>query len=324
MLQSSCNHTFKNGLDFIISHFVGQHIWPRRISANGVYFKDPVYSEGDALRIFAQSGLVDCRINAYAPLAERWNNYISQPPSLLFFDIDVKRYLNFVLTRIKSALGGVPSVIETSEGHYHILQPVAAPTLEDLYFEMDQPSNTFLRFVEQYLSNGYSDPNNHPNFNSCMLRLPGSIRENGYRVRVEQEWNGEKVSIFPLLEPFTIYLAESITPQICNNFKIPSGPRIYRWIERFLRIPIEDRRQLVMGIIFSPYLMNIRQLSHDHAYQLIMEWFDKCNSLRPLQGNYKNIVKYHLKYVQRRGYRPLSLYNLKRRNEHLYNLVAER
>lgn len=318
-LQSQSN-PIKDGLDFIKSRLVDQHIWPRRISANGVYFKDLCYSEIDALRIFAQGGNRDCRINAYPPPTKQWNDYLLRSPSLLFFDIDEKKYLNYILKRIHDIIGGIPSVIETSEGHYYLLQQILSPTLEDLYFEADEPSNTFLKFAPRYLSNGYSDLDNHPNFNSCMLLLPGSIRENGYQVRVVSNSNPNRVSIFPLLEPFTISLAESATPQICN-FKI-SGPRIYRWIERLLRIPIEDGRELVIGIIFSPYLMNVRQLSHDYAYQIIMEWLDKCNSLRPLQGNYKNIVKYHLKYVQKRGYRPLSLDNLKKRNGCLYNLLS--
>jgi hypothetical protein len=40
--------------------------------------------------------------------------------------------------------------------------------------QFDQPSQTFLKFAAQFLSNHKSDTNNDPGFRSCLLRIPGS------------------------------------------------------------------------------------------------------------------------------------------------------
>jgi hypothetical protein len=40
--------------------------------------------------------------------------------------------------------------------------------------QFDQPSQAFLKFAAQFLSNRKSDTFNNPVFKSCLLRIPGS------------------------------------------------------------------------------------------------------------------------------------------------------
>jgi hypothetical protein len=51
---------------------------------------------------------------------------------LLVLEVDEPINLDLILKRIDRLIDGHPSVLETSPGHYHIIQPVAEP-LADLF-----------------------------------------------------------------------------------------------------------------------------------------------------------------------------------------------
>jgi hypothetical protein len=158
-----------------------------------------------------------------------------------------------------------------------------------------------------------TDPNHNPTFGSCMLRIPGTINsKNSREVRVTQQWDRKRPSIFPLLDPFTDYIMESefsLKPKI--NYKIPSDMYTIKWIERLLQTPVEDGREVAVRFILSPYLMNIRKLSYEQAFEIITKWLDKCRDRRRLDFNSRNIVRYGLNYANKSGYHPLSLQNVK-------------
>jgi hypothetical protein len=68
-----------------------------------------------------------------------------------------------------------PTVLWSGKG-VHIWQPVESIILEQesKFAQFDRPSQTFLKFAAQYLSNHKSDTNNNPAFKSCLLRVPDS------------------------------------------------------------------------------------------------------------------------------------------------------
>ena len=78
-----------------------------------------------------------------------------------------------------------------------LLQPIECPILEQIeqfqkykinnYFFISQE---FLRFAEDYLSNGKADKNNYPSFKSCQIRIPGSINS---QIRVLISKNSSKM-----------------------------------------------------------------------------------------------------------------------------------
>jgi hypothetical protein len=94
---------------------------------------------------------------------------------------------------IEQTLRGKPSVLWSGNG-VHIYQPVEAVVLEQesKFAQFDQPSQTFLKFAAQFLSNHKSDTNNNPAFKSCLLRIPGSYNskyvEQNKEVKVIQCW----------------------------------------------------------------------------------------------------------------------------------------
>jgi hypothetical protein len=124
-------------------------------------------------------------------------------------------------------LGGKPSMLWSGNG-IHICQPVEAAVLEQesQFALFDQPSQTFLKFAAQFLSNHKSDINSNPAFRSCLLRIPGSynskyIEQNKgtTEIKVIQCWDGFRPKINPLYYHFYIYLADRKLKEISNMRK---------------------------------------------------------------------------------------------------------
>ena len=321
------DNKIKNGLDFTLSHFE-EPLFPRMISTyksqiNKPY-QFPVSSKEEITNAFADSNFVDCRINAYPCLTD-YKDVPRYKPDLLFIDLDRNdpRFKNRIdrsfqnalyntLKNIKEKLNGNPTILETGGG-YHIYQPVYCPTaLENIieFNNFDRPSEQFLRFAKDNLSNGKSDKQNNPSFRSCLLRIPGSINSKyGNKVRIVQKWNGHRPLISrDFIEEFRIYLIQKkidlenkrhkmINERIKNNtHNINSS--YYEWIDQLLllKIPIEDFRKLVVDLVLAPYLINIKKLSYSDSYQIIKDWLDKCNDLKRLD-NYRNFVEYRIPYA---------------------------
>ena len=135
---------------------------------------------------FIDSHFIDCQISAYPSLID-FKDVPRYKPDFLFIDLDKNNFdterkfqnaLYNTLRNIKEKLDGEPSVLFTGGG-YHIYQPVYCPTaLENIpeFQKFDKPSQEFLRFAKDNLSNGKADKNNNPSFRSCLLRIPGSYR----------------------------------------------------------------------------------------------------------------------------------------------------
>jgi hypothetical protein len=113
---------------------------------------------------------------------------------------------------IEQTLRGKPSLLWSGNG-VHICQPVEVVVLkqESKFAIFDQPSQTFLRFAAQFLSNHKSDTNNNPAFKSCLFRIPGSYNskyiEQNNEVKIIQSWNGFRPKANSLYYHFYIYLA---------------------------------------------------------------------------------------------------------------------
>jgi hypothetical protein len=107
---------------------------------------------------------------------------------LLFIDLDYSDFtskkslqiaLNKILKNIKKLdNNNAPPTVFWSGNGYHIIIPVYCPTeLEHIqeFQEFDNPSERFLRFAKDILSNNRADKSNNPSFRSCLLRIPNSF-----------------------------------------------------------------------------------------------------------------------------------------------------
>jgi Primase X len=312
---------------------------------------------------------LDCRINAY-PYYVGFDGINRQPPNFIFIDIDrclFKTDKEFWLAvektyqNMNDILGGgaKPTSIWTGNG-VHIYQPVEAVVLEQesLFANFDQPSQTFLKFAAQYLSNHKSDANNNPAFRSCLLRIPGShnakciqqqnnggIADSSTEIKIIQRWDGFRPKINPILYQFYIYLADAKIKEInsvqqlqrkkeryhiaINNNNNGNGGGFIQnnntisWIEKLLQTPIDDYRKNAISLILAPYLINIKKLSYGDALNVISSWLDKCRQLRRLDSNLGAVTKYMLKESIRNGRRPLKFETLKLKNKILYEMLRQ-
>jgi Primase X len=328
--------TIEEGLDFILSHFE-EPIWPRTIFTKTLGKQYTAYSRQEAIARFKQSNLLDCRINAYPDYTE-FKGINRQPPNFIFIDVDrclfgtEKEFWAAVKETSKNidrTLGGNPTVLWSGNG-VHICQPIEAMVLEqeDKFAQFDHPSQTFLRFAAQFLSNHKSDTANNPAFKSCLLRIPGSYNskyiEQNKEVKIIQRWDGFRPKASPLYYHLYIYLADRKLKEFNNmqrNQTENYQGNTISWIEKLLHTPIDDYRKNAVNLILAPYLINVRKVSYDVALNIINSWLGKCGELRQLDQDFNYMVRYALKYCAKNGNRPLKLDTLKRKNKPLYDVL---
>ena len=345
------------GLEFILSHFDESLLFPpRKIStykSNNKQFL--VRSKQEIINAFTNSNFVDCRINGYPSLID-YKGIQRHKPNFIFIDLD--RNNNFktdrsfqlalynTLKNIKEKLdsNAQPTVLETGGG-YHIYQPVYCPTaLENIteFQGFDRPSEQFLRFAKDNLSNGKADKQNNPSFKSCLLRIPGSINSKyNTKIKIIQKWNGYRPPIpREFIEEFRTYLIQKKIDEEAkqNRQKImllklkklnknATNDRnyYYQWIDKtILANPFPDCRKIIVDLILAPYLINIKKLSYEESYQIIREWLEKCNSLQKLD-NYSNFVNYRIHYAlktaaSKQQIGPMSFYKIKTDSRYCNNL----
>jgi non-catalytic primase subunit PriX-like protein len=296
------------------------------------------------MRAYEESNYVDCRINAY-PSYTSYKGIQRYPPNFIFADLDLslldsdqllERALISTLRIIRFKLNGFPTVIWTGNG-YHIYQPMDSVILEQYsQFEaFENPSLKFLRFAEHYLTSGKSDPSHNPSFRSCMLRVPGSFNskysEGKNKVRIIQKWDGYRPPINLLLDSFHVYLLDQkikevkLKKRIEQKFGFKEGERhSLSWIETLLQTPVSDFRKNAIGLILAPYLINIRKMSYEEAFQMLQDWLDKCNELRRLDPNFSYKIKYSLNAAIRKQQLPLKLTTLESKNKELYEMLVRK
>jgi hypothetical protein len=262
-------------------------------------------------------------------------------------DLDLRDYANEkdrldrglkrILRRIDKLTHGHPSVLWTGNG-YHIYQPMSGFILEEeerfarlVDSAGEDLTSRFMQFAEDFLTNKRGDPQHNPTVKSCLVRIPGTINSKcGQEVKVVQQWDGQRPAINYLLRDFRRWLIDEKIEERRQlnsrkaraNSQIINSTRTIWWIEKLLQTPIDDRRKYAIWHILVPYLINIRKLAGDEAYNTISDWLDKCNSLRRLDFNPNYIIRPNISRVKRGGYLPISLEKLKTECTYLHGIIA--
>jgi Primase X len=195
----------------------------------------------------------------------------------------------------------------------------------------------FLQFLEPYLSDNKADPEHyeHASFNNYLLRVPGSFNSKTHtQVKVVQKWNGVRPDTKYLYGDFLAYLVDKRK----EERKIEcDGPRfskrcsgqtstvtsIIDWIEKLLNRPLGDFRKYCIWRIFTPYLINIKKLSYDDAFNVLKDWLKECDKITPLDFNANDRIKTNLRAAIRVGYLPVSFNKLELEKKELYHLISK-
>jgi hypothetical protein len=111
-------------------------------------------------------------------------------------------------------------------------------------------------------------------------------------VRIIQRWDGNRPAINRILRDFRRYL---IQEKIDNNVAEGKWSRAANaktttpikrlWIEILLDTPIEDYRKYAIRRIIAPYLINVRKLAYDDAFNIMKNWLNNCDQIKPLDFN---------------------------------------
>jgi hypothetical protein len=360
--KSKIYQEIEKGLDFLLSHFNQDDLFPRTITTGKLNGKQvEVFSKQEILSYFQESNFIDCRVNGF-PSYTRYKEIPRYPPDFIFIDIDRSSFeddksfenaLSRTKKNIKEKLGGygaVPTINNSGNG-FHIIQPIECPILEEIeefrkYKGKGFPllSQEFLRFAEDYLSNGKADTNHHPSFKSCQIRVPGSINgkclDNRYKrflenikVKILQEWNGVRAPITrEFIEDLRTYLEQKVTDQEQEqeNHKTNQHQKYsniknqsFKWIEKLLKTPITDFRKNCLSLILAPYLINNKNLSYPESFDILIDWLHKCDSIRKLDFNSNYIVKIVLNTAIQKRIPPMRLKTLKNKNLELYNILQK-
>ena len=221
--NDNIHNEVKEGLDYILRHLDGYPSFPRNIMTKRLGHQIEVTNKETALIEYDHSNNLDCRIGAYSSFTG-YKGLNFTAPSLAFIDLDLNRFKDRkALDRVlANTLGNIrricdkskPTVLWTGNG-YHIYHPLSAFVLEGeqvfadfICKDLDMTSK-FMRFAEQYLTNGKQDPNHKPSVKNCLLRIPGTYNsKNRERVSIVQEWNGYKTPIQYILREFRRYLIQ--------------------------------------------------------------------------------------------------------------------
>lgn len=296
-------------------------------------------------KAYESANFVDCRVNAFPSYTE-YKGIQRYPPNFVFADLDASSFENSMLLRkslddtlrtIRLKINGSPTVLWTGNG-YHVYQPIDAVILEELsqFEQFENPSSKFLRFVERYLTNEKSDAAHNPSFKSCMLRIPGStnskceLRNN--TVEIIQKWDGYRPPISLLFESFHAYLIDQkynelkLQKRLQKRYGFNAGEpnNSVHWIEILLETPIDDYRKNTVGLILAPYLINIRGLPYDAAYEKIKDWLEKCNNKRHLDSNFDRLIKMALLIAIKKQRLPMKLATLGNKNNNLHLLLRKK
>jgi hypothetical protein len=371
--EISCPPTrveIEKSVDFILWHLEEPVIFPRKISTYKSENKQfEVQNKEDIIVAFKDSNFIDCRINAF-PILKDGGYTTTWTPNILFIDLDqsnfkslnaLKLALNKTLRNIKDKLSGnkddgkqntaEPTVLWSGNG-YHIIQPINCPILlENIqqFQKYEKPSQQFLRFAKDYLSNDKADRSNYPSFRSCLLRIPGSFNgkclsknetlENS-RVKIIQRCNGYRPLLVAseILYDFQTYLIQKkIDKQNYRqkmlklrkyNNNINSHNSFYYYYDciekKILANPFPDCRKIIVDLILAPYLIVIRNLSFEESYQIINEWLQKCNLLRKLDFNTRSLINTALSTAYKKQIPPMRIITLKGNYQDLSFLLEQK
>ena len=347
-----------SGLDYILSHFHNQELWPRTISTKATEGRQIlVNSKEEAIARFVKANYLDCRISAYPP------NMLENPSAIgrfqglrivtprniiVIIDLDkcnfkTEKALVLALTKLNDRILTYPYTVIWSGKGYHIYlaldsEGIILENIKDFTDLEDNVSLKFLRFAELFLSNGKSDKahNTTVSYNNSMMRIPGSYNsKNNVLVRIIRRWDTTAATtttpaIKPLLRDFRRYLIDQSIIRKQDKARRKANRRLSNsnndeiaWIERLLQTPLADYRKYCIWRILAPYLLNIKKLPEQETTDIIKNWLDQCNKLRRLDFNYNPKIKDGIEGAVE-GYLPISLAKLKDENGGLYFLLQDR
>ncbi len=77
------------------------------------------------------------------------------------------------------------------------------------------------------------------------------------------------------------------------------------WIERVISTPISDGRKIAIWKIIGPYLITVKKMGVEEAYEAILNWVEECMKLRYSRIS-NSWIRSVLRGIERKGILPIS------------------
>ncbi len=121
------------------------------------------------------------------------------------------------------------------------------------------------------------------------------------------------------LPPAMQEMMDRITPKLPKPKAFQDSGQ-YKYIEKILESPIMDGRHRILWLILPPYLINVKKLSDEEAFEVIMKYMQKCGWH---ETNAERLVRYNINRAKRIGLKPPRLERLAETNPGLYRTILE-
>jgi hypothetical protein len=226
-----------------------QKLFPRTIKANKVTdqvkVEDESISQKSINKIFnkfKESNYYDCKINCMPyntpdnqqhgtntnTIYKNKNKNTAPESFFILISLNLADYsqsrkkldlmLNSTLKKLTVKFYGdaFPTVLWNGNG-YKIYQPLDGMVFEKhktfydflQYADGRDLATEFLRFAQDFFTNGNVPIKYLPSINSCFIDVPGTFNfENGEQVKIIQKWNGKRPSIQWITNDFKNYLIQ--------------------------------------------------------------------------------------------------------------------
>jgi hypothetical protein len=199
-------------------------------------------------------------------------------------------------------------------------------------FKEQDLATRFIRWAERELSSGLADKHHNPSIKSCLFRVPGTVnnkaKERGRDpiVRFNQVSNwvlvGKQHSASPeddmsrprvkpeFLMKFHSMLVQELIDEKVEKMKrrsnLSSGTLVKNnsalvsnkwafWIEPILKHGWQDHRKDLLYWVLAPYLVTVKGMEYDRAYDLLRVWLQMCDDIRRLEPGW-SYFEYRVRY----------------------------
>ncbi|MDG6933461.1 MAG: DNA primase noncatalytic subunit PriX [Nitrososphaerota archaeon] len=115
---------------------------------------------------------------------------------------------------------------------------------------------------------------------------------------------------------------KSIVDEISARIPKPRRPDIskFQYIEKLLKVNVQDGRHRILWLILPPYLVNVKHLSDDEAMDAIKAYMERVGWK---ESRADRIIRYNIKRARRIGLMPPTLERLEQTSPGLYKIIVE-
>ena len=160
--------------------------------------------------------------------------------------------------------------------------------------------------------------------------VSGVVKRSFAKVIYPQEftWETFKWSKLRALDPSSVEVHKVVLPDLKKaafraTKALASSSTAYSWIERVVEKGLPDGRHRFILYFLSAYLVNVKQLSVEEAFQVVKKFVENsCKNFGNCSKVYDSFIISDLRRVREKKLKPMSLKSLQQRDSELFNIIT--